>query len=246
MNLRTKLLLTTATTALLVLGISEWLSYQETMQFFGNHLAEMGRDGSTPADAGSLEAGMEGLAGRLIRIHFAHAVAEVLALVAVLALFWSRLVLTPIRDILGQMNSLSHSVTCRELPVRREDEIGQMANELNRLGGRLTTAMEHAATASELSALALMGQSLLRKVATARDQLAAALRALAEARKSGSTPPDSAVISLETVLERLSALPDMFEKEFENRLRERSRNPSLEPRPADALASQFRATVVRL
>lgn len=229
MKLRTKLLLATTVTALAVLGISEWLSYQETIGFLRTHLAEMSQTRSAHVDAQSLEAGVAALSGRLIWIHLGHAALEALALVIVLTLFWNKFVLRPIGKILDQMNAMGHSVTCRALPVDREDELGQMAGELNRLGGNLSTALEHAATASELASLALMGRTLIRKVLTVRDQLAPALRAVAQAHKDGTAPPDSAVASLEIVLERLSSLPDVFEEEFEKRLDERGRRPAQPP-----------------
>lgn len=244
MKLRTKLLLTTMATTLTVLGVSELLSYQETIGFFRTHLAEMSTGQAPGADAQSLEAGISALSGRLISIHLGHAVLETLALVVVLNLFWNKFVLRPIGKILDQMNSMGHSVTCQALSIDREDELGEMAGELNRLGGKLSTALEHAATASELASLALMGRTLVRKVLTVRDQLALALRAVAQAQKDVSPPPDSAVESLELVLERLSSLPDLFEEEFEKRLDERRRQPSDSP-ILDAFTSQSRATPAR-
>lgn len=224
MKLRTKLLLTTTAAGLLVLGISEWLSYQVTMESFESHLAEMSQRQSAPlTSVRSFGERKAALSQTLIWIHVGHAALAILALVVVLSLFWSRFILSPIRKILDHMNSMGRSVTCRELSLDREDEIGQLASELNRLRGKLATAMDHAATASELAALALIGQTLLRNITTARDQLAKSVEAIAKARKDASFPPDTAVASLDIVLERLSSLPQLFEEEFEKRLGERRR-----------------------
>jgi len=244
MKLQTKLLLATTATSLIVLGLSEWLSYEETMRFFDAHVTEMNRASSASGSTAALETNMAALGGRLIWIHLGHAALEVLALVVVLNFFWSRLVLAPIGKILSQMNRMGHSVTCRELPVGRADEIGQMGSELNRLGGKLSTALEHAASASELAAMALMGRTLLLKVSTARDQLAPALRSVAQAQRDAVAPPESAVLSLEAVLERLSNLSDLFEEEFEKRLDERRRQTAGTP-VLDAVSSSSGATAAQ-
>jgi len=217
MKLGSKLVLTTTLTALVVLGISEWLSYRETMEFFGSHLVEMRVDQNTDG-ASSLERGLATLSERLIWIHLGHAALEALTLVLLLSLFWTRLVLEPIDNILEHMNAMGHSVTCKDITVDREDEFGQVAKELNRLARKLTTTISHVATGSELSTMALIGQTLLRRVSLAQDQLAVASKQVCKAQLDGLAPPASAVERLELVRERLASLPDMFEAEFRKRL----------------------------
>jgi methyl-accepting chemotaxis protein len=219
-------MLVTTATALAVLGFSEWLSYHETMGFFGTHLTERSTNQNV-GDMWSVERELTALGERLIWIHLGHAALEVLALVIVLNIFWSKLVLKPIGNILDQMNAMGHSVACGDVVVNRDDELGQMAGELNRLGRKLTATLNHVATGSELSSLALIGQMLIRKVTLAKDQLTVALKEVSQAQTAGLAAPDTAVASLEVVQERLSSLPDLFEEEFRKRLDQLGYEPGL-------------------
>ena len=221
MKLRTKLLLATSATALAVLGVSEWIGYWETMGFLRSHALEMGQSGTSTDSLPQFQVQIEAFAKQLAIIHATHAALEVAALVLVLSLFWNRMVLKPIRCILNQMNRLGHSERFDHISLDREDEIGEMTIEINRLGVQLAGQLRQVAAESEFVTLARLGQNLVRRVSVANDQLAAALIMINAAHRRGEPPPEPAVRSLQSVWDRLAAIPAQLETEFDTRLDQR-------------------------
>jgi methyl-accepting chemotaxis protein len=221
MKLRTKLLLATSATALAVLGVSEWIGYWETMDFLRSHTLEMGQSSASTDSLPQFQDQIEGFAKQLAIIHATHAALEVAALVLVLSLFWNRMVLKPIRGILNQMNRLGHSERFDPISLDREDEIGEMTIEINRLGVQLAGQLRQVAAESEFVTLARLGQNLVRRVSVANEQVAAALTMISVAHRRGEPPPELAVRSLQSVWDRLATIPNQLETEFDKRLDQR-------------------------
>jgi methyl-accepting chemotaxis protein len=191
------------------------------MRFLESHALEMSRTPASESTARAFEEQTRQLGNQLTAIHLAHTLVAVGSIVVVLSLFWTWMVIHPIQAILDQMNRLSRSVSYKHIKPRFSDEIGQIAVALNQLGDRLTESLGDAMNASELSALALLGQTIVRKVALARDQLATTLTLLGAAARTQVPAPPSTVIAVAAVVDRLGAISEHFELEFENRLRER-------------------------
>ena len=210
MKLRTKLLIATTATAMTVLGISEWFGYQHTIGFLEGHAALMEHSSGT-GGAVAFRRNLEAFASRLVALHVLHAAAQVAALVLVLSLFWSRLVLKPLRALLEQINRIEDAPggsTIAGTPAT--DEFRRMFLEVDQLGDRLTSALHEAQAATELSTTALLARTAVRKMEVAQDQLASALTAIASAERRHEAPPEKAVRSLESVLHRLSTISREF------------------------------------
>lgn len=241
MKLLTRLLISTVATIVLITATSEWLSHRTTMRFLDSHAMEMSRAPTPESTSMAFEERVQQLGTELTAIHLAHTLIAVVSIVVVLSLFWTWMVVRPIQAILDQMNRLSRSVSCKHIQPRCSDEIGQMAVALNQLGDRLTESLGDAMNASELSALALLGQTIVRKVTLARDRLATTLTLLNAAAKAQVPAPPSTVTTVAAVVDRLGEISEHFEREFEKRLRERRTqalgdpNPSVESIPVSEL-----------
>lgn len=210
MRLRAKLLIATTATAVTVLGISEWVSYQQTIGFLMDHVSQMERS-SGVGNAAQFGRRVDVFADRLILTHVLHAVAEVAALLLLLNVFWSRLVLRPVRRLLYRIN-LMWDPGCNSNVMGRPmtDELRMMDLGVGQLGDRLTSALRDAKAATELSTLAQLGKAAVRKVEVARDQLAGALTAIAAAERRGEKAPENAIRSMESVLQRLESVSRDF------------------------------------
>jgi methyl-accepting chemotaxis protein len=221
MKLLTKLLISTIATVVLITAVSEWLSHRTTMRFLDGHAQEMNHAPASAESSQAFEERARRLGNELTAIHVVHALVAVSSIVVVLTLFWTWMVIRPIQAILDQMNRLSRCVSYKHLEPRCLDEIGQMAIALNQLGDRLTESLGDAMNASELSALSLLGQTIVRKVTIARDQLATTLTLLSAASRSNVPAPPSTATTLAAVIDRLDAISEHFEHEFDKRLREK-------------------------
>lgn len=221
MKLLTRLAVVTVTVVLLITGVSEWLSHRTTMRFLQSHSIEMAHDPSGDHSTRDFEARARTLGRDLAAIHLVHAVVAAMALILVLTLMWRWLVVGPIQEILAQMNRLSRSVSYKHLDPRRLDEIGQMAVALNRLGDRLTETVGDAMTASELSALALLGGSIVRDVSLVHHQLIGAQAYLRNGKRSGVRPQSLTESGLQEAVERLNGIRERFDLLFDQRLREK-------------------------
>jgi len=211
MKLRTKLLIASTATAMTVLGISEWFGYKQAMAFLEEHAALM-EHASGAYDAAEFRRDSEAFAGRVAVLHVLHAAAGAAALLLALSLFWSRLVLKPLRALLDQVTLAGVAAGSAGIIPGRQvtDEFGEVALEVGQLGSRLTSALQDARDASELSTVILLAKAAVRKTEVARDQLAGALTAIAVAERRHEAPPEMAVRSLESVLQRLTSIAREF------------------------------------
>lgn len=210
MKLRTKLLIATTATAMTVLGISEWFGYQHTIGFLEGHAALM-EHSSGVGGAALFRRNLEAFASRLVALRILHAAAQVAALVLVLSLFWSRLVLKPLRALLDQINLVGDARGSAITGTPATDEFRRMFLEVDQLEDRLTNALREAQAAREFSTTALLARTAVRKMEVAQDQLASALTAIAAAERRHEAPPEKAVRSLESVLHRLATISREFD-----------------------------------
>lgn len=230
MKLRTKLLLAGSAIVLVVLAASEWLGYHLTSLFLTAHEAKMASElnhGSHGAALAELQQGSHALFVRLAALHLLHAAFTVIALVLALNALWSRTVLRPLADLLQHINYMRRGTWRSPVPVRSRDEIGELTEAFNELGGQLTFTVHQFAAASKLSAMALLGQSLVTKVRSATELLRAAQTA-----QDGQTkgvlvsPAEQARVTL--AIEILDGIPALFEKEFQRQISVQSLRPAPE------------------
>jgi methyl-accepting chemotaxis protein len=214
-KLKTTLFLTTTLAVLVILGFSEWISYVQMSRFLKDHAATMEAEMSHADLVANLRQGRETLFVRLGWVHVLHAAATVAALVLVLNRLCNRIVLSPLHELLRHINYMGRGTWKAAIPVRRKDEIGQLTQSFNELGEQLTLTVQQFAAASKLSAMALLGQSLVTRVLAARDRLRATEQILENARKHQQAIPEEALAGVAVAIETLEKIPALFDEEFD-------------------------------
>lgn len=225
-KLKTSLFLSTALTVLVILGLSEWLSYRQMTAFFRDHMAIMQAEMNHADQVASLRQGREALAVRLVWVHVLHAAATVAALILVLNTLCNRIVLSPLQELLRHINYMGRGTWKAAIPIRRKDEIGQLTKAFNELGDQLSLTVQRFAAASKLSTMALLGQRLVTRTARAKEHLQATTTLLSLARDTQEPVPELALRNLAVVIELLEEIPVRFEAEFEREFRVHSARPA--------------------
>lgn len=235
MRLRTKLLLASSAIVLVVLGISEWIGYHQMSIFLTAHATKMETEFSHENHGSALmelQHGSQTLFFRLAALHLFHAAFTVIALVLALNALWIRAVLRPLADLLQHINYMRRGTWKTPVPVRSRDEIGELTEAFNELGGQLTLTVQQFGSASKLSAMALLGQSMVRRVLSATEILRTAM----EAADMNNCPagvnwgPEQARLQL--VLKLLDEIPEHLEQEFQRELKHhshRAASPDIAP-----------------
>ena len=219
MKLKSKLLLASSLTVLLILAVSEWLSYRHTSTFFRAHEAQMRTESDHAALVDSLRVEKHHLLASLASLYVIHAAATVLALAVVLNILWYQLFIRPLEVLLRHINAMRLGTWSATVPVEREDEIGQLSRAFNELGVQLTLTAQQFAAASELSAMALLGQGLVRKIVLLKDHLEAVTGMLDLARDENREVPEPVLHNLRSMIRTLQEIPAEFEADFARRLR---------------------------
>jgi HAMP domain-containing protein len=225
MKLRTKLLLASSAIVLVVLAVSEWFGYHLTSLFLTTHEAKMASElshGSHGAALAELQQGSHALFVRLAALHFFHAAFTVLALILALNALWNRTVLRPLADLLRHISYMRRGTWKTPVPVHSRDEIGELTEAFNELGGQLTLTVQQFGSASKLSAMALLGQSMVRRVLSATEILRTAMEAadMNNCTAGVNWRPEQARLQL--VLKLLDEIPEQLEKEFQRELEQHS------------------------
>lgn len=232
MNLKTKLLLASSAIVLVVLGLSEWIGHLQMSQFLSGHemqmASEMNHGSSVLAD---LQQGRQELLLRLATLHTFHAIITITALIAALNMLWSRTVLRPLADLLRHINYMGRGNWTSPVPVRSKDEIGELTEAFNELGGKLTLTVHQFASASKLSALSLLGQSLVKKAVLASDLLRASRARIECDQEQGEAASEVERACVQLAIETLEEIPVLFDAEFQREL-------SLHSVPPDARMSR--------
>lgn len=222
MKLKTKLLLVTTVIVVTVLALSEWIAHRETAKFLQHHEARMVSAQNHAAALDELRRGRATLLEDLTVIHVLHGVLTILALVAALTLLWNRMVLSPLQELLCHVNYMGRGSWESPVPVRSNDEIGDLTNAFNALGQQLTTTVAQFAGVSKLSGMALLGQSIVRRVASARDLVRLSAELLDTPRVDADVVAPARV-RLHGALEILTLIPAQFDTEFQREVEAHSR-----------------------
>ncbi len=227
MKLKTRLLLATTLTVLVILGASESLNYFNLAAFVNGHEAAMARVGDHASMMASLERAKYHLFRRLIWLHVTHACLTILGLVIVLHVLWWRLFLRPLECLLKHIHSMGLGSWIDPIPVDRSDEIGDLIRAFNALGDQLTASVQQVAVTSRLSALALLGGRVVRKATLVRDHVRSIELMLDAARQEGGTIPESVGFNLMRVGADLERITDEFEMMFAHEFDSHSVRPSV-------------------
>lgn len=173
-----------------------------------------------------LQQGRQALLLRSATLHTFHGIITITALILALNALWSRTVLRPLADLLRHINYMHRGSWGTAVPVRSKDEIGELTEAFNELGGQLTLTVHQFAAASKLSALALLGQSLVKKVVSAAELVRAAQIGLAphSGNSEGATGTECA--RLQRAVKLLEEIPLLFDAEFQRELSQYSASPA--------------------
>lgn len=203
---------------LVILGFSEWIGHQMTSHFLSEHEMHMESEMNHGAVLGGLRQGRQALLVNLTTLHVLHGVFTVLALIIALNALWSRTVLRPLNDLLRHINYMSRGNWATSVPVRSNDEIGELTEAFNKLGGQLTLTVQQYGATSKLSAMALLGQSMVKKARSAAELLRASADQFEEGQghDHSSTDPDQARLRL--ALQIIEEVPALFDAEFQHQL----------------------------
>ncbi len=231
MKLKTKLLLASSAIVLVVLGLSEWIGYHQMSQFLSGHEMRMASEMNHGAILADLQQGRQDLFVRLATLHTFHGVITIIALILALNALWSRTVLRPLADLLHHINFMRRGNWGTGVPVRSKDEIGELTEAFNELGEQLTLTVHQFASTSTLSALSLLGQSLVKKAVLASDLLRAAKGGIECEQGQAEAATEAERARWELAIKMVEEIPVLFEAEFQRQLSLHSVPPS--PRTTD-------------
>jgi len=218
MKLKTKLLLASSAIVLVVLSLSEWISFHQMSQFLSGHEMRMASEMNHGAILADLQQGRQNLLVRLATLHTFHGVITIIALILALNALWSRTVLRPLTDLLRHINFMRRGSWGTAVPVRSKDEIGELTEAFNELGAQLTLTVHQFASTSTLSALSLLGQSLVKKALLASELLRAAKGGIECQEGHGEAATEAKRARLELAIKILEEIPVLFEAEFQRHL----------------------------
>ncbi len=225
MRLKTKLLLASSAIVLVVLGLSEWIAYSQMNQFLRDHEMRMASEMNHGAVLADLRQGRQALLLRLAALHTFHAIITIIALILALNALWSRTVLRPLTDLLRHINYMRRGNWGTPVPVRSKDEIGELTAAFNELGGQLTLTAHQFGSISKLSALVLLGNSLVKRVTSAADLVRAAVTASNRHSGIGEPAADPDLARLQLAVKLLEEIPLLFDAEFQRELSQHSVPP---------------------
>jgi signal transduction histidine kinase len=217
---------------LVLFGVSEWLSYQQTTALLERHVAILAETADHAVALEKLKNTRTTMFLSVTTVRMLYAAWTMIIAVAVLNYVWYRVIYRPIGRLLAQINIMGRGTWKSALPVHRNDEIGQLTTAFNELGQELTSTFHHINTSSRLSALAFIGHRLMREVNIARGQLLAAIQALQAAKLEGDT--QSAMSILDAVLAKLGQLETQFESDFDKEVLEASSGMATDSKEVNA------------
>ncbi len=235
MTLRWKLILVTSAVILSLFGVSEWLSYRQTTALLQRHEAILVETADHTAALEKLRNTRNQMFLSVTSMRLLHAALTLISSVVILNYVWYRVIYRPIQRLLAQINVMGRGTWKSALPVRRNDEIGQLTTAFNDLGQQLTSTFHHIHTSSKLSALALIGTRLVREVNGASEELLAAVQTLQKdnVRNPHARPAVSALLAIHS---KLKTLETQFQTDFDREVMEASSRPTADtaggPSPA--------------
>jgi nitrogen fixation/metabolism regulation signal transduction histidine kinase len=184
MSLKTKLVLATALTIAVFLGVSGVLTRKQAASFFAEHESRIEQGGKKTAVLAELRDEKHSLFWELAGIRFVAAIAALGTISVTLAIVWRRRVSRPIAMVRDRINKMRLGTWTHPIPVEQDDEIGTLMREFNDLGPELAFSAHQYAAASKLAAMALIGQRVVRRTNAAKQML------LAISESMGRRPDD--------------------------------------------------------
>lgn len=197
------------------------IGFRQTSLFLIAHETKMATEMNHGIALADLRQGGHVLLSRLAMLHLFHGILTVTALLLALHIVWRRTVLRPLTELLCHINYMRRGNWATPVPVRTRDEIGELTEAFNDLGGQLTLTVHQFAASSKLSGMALLGQSLVKKAAAAADLIRASAL---NRREVHFDVANHARLDLAAKL--LDEIPVLFEQEFQRQLNLHSIRPA--------------------
>jgi len=215
MSLRLKLILTTTAVVAVLFGVSEWLSYRQTAALLAEHEAILTETADHAVALEKLQTTRKSMFFSVTTVRILYAVGTLIIAVAILNYVWYRVIYRPIRRLLSQIDIMGRGTWKAALPIKRNDEIGELTMAFNNLGQELTSTFESINASSKLSALALIGNRLIREVVAGEAQIASSRRGLDSNTDAGVLAAKETLAAVEAQLKQVE---HQFQREFDREL----------------------------
>ncbi len=241
MSLKTKLMLSASGVVLILFGLSEWVSYTQIAAHIDRWETLLQESGAKTATIDHLRAEGVYLFEKLAVLWYLTAAATCLMLALVLKHLWRTLIDSRFTELTNHIESMSRGSWSDPVLDSSRDEVGNLTEAFNQLGDRLTFTVQQFATASKLSALAIIGKRLVRKVKLVREHLLAIRGLLEVAHEHRESVPEAALRNLDAAAESLASLESEFDTEFDHELRRHIVSPAAVGAPAPGNGGARRA-----
>jgi methyl-accepting chemotaxis protein len=202
----------------MLFGISEWLSYRQTSALLEQHEAILIGTTDHNLALAQLQETKGEMFSRVTMMRILHAVLTLIAAVAALNYVWYKLVFVPVKRLQSQINIMGRGTWHATVDVEGTDEISSLAVAFNQLGSQLATTVRHINTSSQLSAIALMGNRIIRQINIARGQIIAAVEMLKKTDRKALPEIEGVTATLEGASASLGSIERHFETAFERHL----------------------------
>lgn len=216
MTLRLKLMLVTSGIVLTLFGVSEWLSYRQTSALLEQHEAILIETTDHSVALAKLQETREKMFSPVTTLRILHAVLTLAAAVAALNYVWYKVVYGPIRRLLSQINIMGRGTWHASIPVSGSDEITELAKAFNHLGAQLAETVRYINTSSQLSALALVGNRLVRQINISCGQITTAIDLLQRPTQGDARSTEGVAAVLKNINASLLSIEGHFEIAFDN------------------------------
>jgi HAMP domain-containing protein len=213
MTLRTGFCVGTGITVLVLFGVWEWISLEHMSNFLEAHEAVLRQHNSADVIM-AFQDGRTQLMAELRLMRWAYALGVVPLLMLLFYSSWRSLVVARLKLLLNHINVMKRGTWTNPIPVRRQDEIGELTAALNELGPQLSFSIHQHAGASKLSVLALLGSRFVRRAKLAADHVTSIRALLETARKNDGKIPDAVFTNLNLVAKDLKQLEAEFDTQF--------------------------------
>ncbi len=217
MTIKAKFLLVASSAMVAVLLVSEWLTLREVARFLETHQHEMEGLGGLAA-AATLEEGARALLARVVWIHFGLALVSLAALALALHIVWRFWVRRRLDALAARIAKMERGTWDLE-DAGGADEIAALERRIAQLGKTVTATAEQFGDVSKLAALALLGHSIERDVASAAARLRAVREELRQTPGGGGDRFRRILPEIQASLASLERVPARLRKQFEQEFR---------------------------
>jgi hypothetical protein len=177
-SLKTKLVVVIILTIIGFWVVSGVLARKHAESFFAEHerrIQEQAKQGQVLDD---LRHEKRSLFRELASIRVLAATVAIVTLSITLGFIWRRRVSRPMALLSDRIHKMRLGTWSQPISVEQDDEMGKLMQEFNELGPELTLTAHQYAAAAKLSAMALIGQRVVRRTMAARQRLLAVSEAL--------------------------------------------------------------------